>query len=58
MKREFHLGTILSITTTRLLAPNGISDVYDICDFMTQDSNYTHQLPRVSRECATWTQVE
>lgn len=49
--KDFHIGTILSITTPYLLAPNLIHDVYEILDYMTGDSNYTHQLPRVANEC-------
>lgn len=48
---KFHLGTVLSITTGRLLSPDGIDGVYKILDYMTGDSLFTHQLPRVSREC-------
>lgn len=48
---SFPLGTVLSITTGRLLAPNGISGVYEILNHMTAGSIYTHQIPRVCREC-------
>lgn len=47
---SFSLGTILSVTTGKLLCP--IDGVYRILNFMTGDSIYTHQIPRVSRECA------
>jgi|SRR6185369_9185846 len=50
--RSFHLGDVLSITTGFLLSPRGIEGVYDILNFMTGDSLYTHQLPRASRECS------
>lgn len=49
--KTFPLGTVLSITTGRLLAPNGIGGIYEILNFMTGDSLYTHQLPRGMREC-------
>lgn len=49
--RDFHIGDILSITTGRLVSPRLIEGVYDILDFMTGDQNFTHQLPRISREC-------
>lgn len=49
--KTFPLGTVLSITTGYLLAPNGIGNVYEILNWMTGDNLYTHQLPRVSREC-------
>ena len=52
--RDFHIGTILSITDGHLLAPNKIGDVYEILNFMTGDELFTHQLPRAGRECAPY----
>jgi hypothetical protein len=49
--REFHIGEIMSVAGHRLVSVRGIAAVYDVCDFMTGDSNMTHQLPRVMREC-------
>lgn len=48
--KTFHIGDVLSITSGKLVSPNHIGGVYEICDWMTGDSNMTHQLPRVSRE--------
>jgi hypothetical protein len=48
--KPFHIGTILSITDGKLISPDGIGGVYQICDHMTGDTNFTHQLPRVARE--------
>ena len=48
--KTFHIGDILSITTGRLVSPKHIGGVYEICDWMTGQANFTHQLPRVSRE--------
>lgn len=52
--KTFPLGTVLSITTGRMLAPNGMSGVYEILNHMTGDSIYTHQIPRVCKECAPY----
>jgi len=52
--KTFPLGTVLSITTGIMLAPNGVSGVYEILNFMTGDSIYTHQIPRVMRECSPY----
>lgn len=49
--REFHIGDILSITTSRLVSPRHIDGVYDILNFMTGDNLFTQQLPRASDEC-------
>lgn len=48
--KQFHIGTILSITDGKLVSPDHIGGIYAICDWMTGESNMTHQLPRVSRE--------
>lgn len=49
--RSFHLGDLLTITTGLLLSPRGMEGVYDILDFMTGGSLFTHQLPRAADEC-------
>jgi hypothetical protein len=51
MNKTFHLGDVLSITTGRLVSPDGIDGVYRICDYMLDTSHFTHQLPRASKEC-------
>jgi hypothetical protein len=52
--RNFDLGDILSITTCRLVSLRHIEGVYDILNYMTGDDLFAHQLPRASRECASW----
>jgi hypothetical protein len=46
---KFNLGTVLSVTTGRLLCD--IGSVYDILNHMTGDNLFTHQLPRASEVC-------
>lgn len=50
--RQFHLGDVLSITTGVLMSPRHMEGIYDILNFMTQDTLFTHQLPRARKECA------
>jgi hypothetical protein len=50
--RSFHVGDILTVTTGRLVSPRHVDGVYDICNFMTGDNLFTHQLPRAMDECA------
>lgn len=50
LSRSFALGEVLSITTGKLLCD--IGKVYEILNWMTGDNLFTHQLPRVMRECA------
>lgn len=50
--KDFHIGDILSITTGRLVSPRHIEGVYDILNWMTGESVYTHQIPRISLEAA------
>ena len=49
--KTFHIGDILSITDGHLVSPRHIDGVYDILNWMTGESLFTHQLPRASREC-------
>jgi hypothetical protein len=50
--QQFTLGEVLSIATTKLLTP--FEGVYRILNWMTDDSLYTHQLPRACDECKPW----
>ncbi len=49
--RAFHLGDILSVTTSRLVSPRHMGGVYDILSWMTGESVATYQIPRVTGEC-------
>jgi hypothetical protein len=49
--KSFHISDILSITTGRLLSNRHMDGVYDILNFMTGESLFTHQLPRASITC-------
>jgi hypothetical protein len=50
--KQFHISDVLTITTGRLVSTRHMDGVYDILNWMTGESLYTHQLPRASRECA------
>jgi hypothetical protein len=52
--RKFHLGDILSVVNGQMLSVHGIKGLYDILNYMTNDSIYTHQIPRVMDECAPY----
>ena len=59
--KEFSVLAILSVTTGRLLTRpkspddgNGIGQVYELLGWMTDDEQFTHQLPRFSEECKPW----
>lgn len=58
VEREFDIGDVLSVTTGVLLCSvsgtrrSPIEGVYDILNYMTGESLYTHQLPRVCKEAA------
>jgi len=51
MGKEFHLGDVLSITTSRLVSPRLIEGVYDILNYMTGENLFTHQLVRAHDVC-------
>jgi len=48
MTKEFPVASVLSVVTGRLLCE--IGGVYEILNWMTGQSLFTHQLPRVSAE--------
>lgn len=47
--KTFDLGTVLSITTGKLLTD--IGNVYEILGYMVGGSLFTHQLPEASDVC-------
>lgn len=48
--KEFPTGAVLSVVTDILVSENHIDGVYEVLNWMTGESLYTHQLPRVGRE--------
>lgn len=58
--KTFPLRVVLTVTTGRLLTEgkgprdNGIGDLYEILNWITGDSLYTHQLPRAGKACRPW----
>jgi hypothetical protein len=48
----FTTNVVLSISHEKLLCD--IGEVYRICDFLTGDELYTHQLPRAHRILQPW----
>ncbi|WP_159840184.1 DUF7736 domain-containing protein [Nocardia sp. CY41] len=50
--RSFHIGDILSVTSGKLVSPRHVDGIYDLLGWMTGEKPMTHQLPRLSRECA------
>jgi len=55
--KMFPLNVVLTVTTGRLLTTsnnpgdNGIGQLYEILNWITDDNLYTHQLARVAKEC-------
>jgi hypothetical protein len=47
----FPLGDVLSITTGKLLSESHVGGIYEILNYMTGESLYTHQLPRAAEVC-------
>ncbi|WP_166162975.1 hypothetical protein [Chelativorans oligotrophicus] len=48
--KDFPTGAVLSVVTGRLVSENHIEGVYEVLNWMTGESLFTHQLPRVGRE--------
>lgn len=61
MKKAFPTLAVLTVISGRLLTQprdasegNGIGQIYELLGWMTDDSPFTHQLPRFSEECKPW----
>lgn len=50
--QAFPTGAVLSVVTDVLVSENRIDGVYEVLNWMTGESLFTHQLPRVGREAA------
>jgi hypothetical protein len=48
--REFDLGDVLTAATGRMLSPQGLKGVLEVCSFLAGESLMIHQLARVLRE--------
>jgi hypothetical protein len=48
--KDFPTGDVISTATGFLVTRNGIGGVYDVLNWMTGESVFTHQIPRISRE--------
>ena len=51
MKKQFHIGDILTITTGKMVSLRNIKGLCDILNFMTKDKLDYCQLPRAGDEC-------
>src|SRR5579871_5263795 len=49
--RKFHLSDVLTVTTGLVLSNRHMEGVYDILNYMTGESLFTHQLPRAMVAC-------
>lgn len=57
--KSFPTLAIISVTSGRLLTRpnsegNGIEQIYELLGWMTDDTPFTHQLPRFADECKPW----
>jgi len=53
-RKEFHISDVLSITTGQLVSTRHMEGVYDILNYMTDSSLWTHQLPKAADLCAPY----
>ncbi len=49
-EKAFPTGAVLSVVTDILVSENHIGGVYEVLNWMTGESLFTHQLPRVGSE--------
>lgn len=50
LTKDFPTADVLSTITGVLVSAGGIGGVYEVLNWMTWESVYTHQIPRISRE--------
>jgi len=48
--KNFPVDAVMSTVTGILVSEDGIGCVYEVLNWMTGESVYTHQIPRISRE--------
>jgi hypothetical protein len=48
--KAFPTGAVISVVTGVLVSENHMDGLYQVLSWMTGESVYTHQLPRISRE--------
>ena len=60
-KKHFPTLAVLTVTSSRFIIKptdeskgNGIGQMYDLLGWMTDDTPFTHQLPRFADECKPW----
>lgn len=52
--RIFHLGDVLSVTTSRLLSPRYMDGLYDLIQFLTDEPPNHEQLPALMDACRVY----
>lgn len=56
--KSFPIGVVLTLTTDHLVSPSHMDGVYEALRFLTGEDVYTHQIPRVMRECGPWLKTQ
>lgn len=51
--KRFDVRVLLTVTTGRLITTS-LRALYELLGWMTDDSPFTHQLPRFATECKPW----
>jgi hypothetical protein len=49
--QEFHLGDVLSVTTGKVLAPNGFSGTNRLIEYLVGRPVLTHEIPDFADRC-------
>ncbi|MVA28742.1 hypothetical protein [Agrobacterium vitis] len=48
--KAFPVGAVLSVVTGVMVSETGVGGIYAVLNWMTGESVYTHQIPRICRE--------
>jgi len=50
MKREFSINSVISVVTGYFVC-RSMDEVWDICNYLTRNDLFTHQLVSASKDC-------
>lgn len=52
--KKYNLSDVLSVTSGRMVSTRGMEGIYDILNYMTGESLFTHALPRAAEKCTPY----
>lgn len=56
--KDFHIGSIITVGTFKLIAPEGMQGIQNILEFMTDGPVMTHEIPDMLELCKPYIVVQ